>query len=178
LTFTQHGAFLLGNAIAAAGACKRADNACSKRGRLWRQTPASFPTQVISKGVVMPEQIEQPPQAPQAPSTGLTESATCGLAYLTFIPGIIFLVTAPYNQNPKVRFHSWQSIFLGITWAALWVISMVLAVVPIIGWLIGLLLFLGLVALWLIVMINAFMGKTIKLPVLGGLAAKQAGYQG
>ena len=37
-----------------------------------------------------------------------------GIAYLTFIPAIIFLIVAPYNKNSYVRFHSWQSIFLGV----------------------------------------------------------------
>ena len=46
--------------------------------------------------------------------TGLSDNAASGLAYVTFIPAIIFLVVAPYNQNAKIRFHCWQSIFLGI----------------------------------------------------------------
>ena len=49
-----------------------------------------------------------------ASQSGLSENAASGLAYLTFIPAIIFLVVAPYNQNSRVRFHSWQSIFLAI----------------------------------------------------------------
>jgi uncharacterized membrane protein len=110
-----------------------------------------------------------------APPNGMNENTTCGLAYLTFIPAIIFLVSAPYNQNAKIRFHSWQSIFLGVTWFICWVVSIVLAFIPIIGWLIMILLFLGLVVLWLVLMINAFNGKRINIPVLSPLAAKQAG---
>jgi uncharacterized membrane protein len=127
----------------------------------------------------MPEQMEQPtPQTPPQPQVGMTESATCGLAYVTFIPAIIFLATAPYNQNPKVRFHSWQSIFLAIGWVAVWVVITVIGMIPglnlldiVLAPLTGLAFF----ALWLIVMINAFMGKTIHIPVLYGFAAKQAG---
>ncbi|HEY3704931.1 MAG TPA: hypothetical protein VGL22_07715 [Terracidiphilus sp.] len=127
----------------------------------------------------MPEQMEQtpqPPQAQQAQPVGMSETATCGLAYLTFIPAIIFLATAPYNQNPKVRFHAWQSIFLAIGWVCIAVVATVLMAIPILGFLIDTVVWLAFVALWLVVMINAFMGKTIKVPVIAPLAAKQAGY--
>ena len=53
------------------------------------------------------------PNTAATASSGLSEDAASGLAYLTFIPAIIFLVVAPYNTNPKVKFHAWQYIFLG-----------------------------------------------------------------
>jgi uncharacterized membrane protein len=114
----------------------------------------------------VPEEIAQ---------TGLSESAASGLAYLTFIPAIIFLVVPPYNQSPTVRFHSWQSIFLGILWVCVCVASMVLAIIPILGWLVSLVLMLGLFALWLLCVIKAFGGSRFVIPVIGPLAAKQAG---
>ncbi|HEY1497683.1 MAG TPA: hypothetical protein VGF49_24170 [Candidatus Solibacter sp.] len=122
----------------------------------------------------MPEQIETP-QPPQTQQVGMSETAICGLSYLTFIPAIIFLATAPYNQNPKVRFHCWQSIFLAIGWVCVAVVATVLAAIPILGILIDMVVWLGFIALWLIVMINAFMGKTIKLPIISAFAEKQAG---
>jgi uncharacterized membrane protein len=110
-----------------------------------------------------------------APQTGMNENATCGLAYLTFIPAIIFLVTAPYNQNANVRFHSWQSIFLTIAAIAAMFLRIVLAFIPFIGLLISMLITLGFFILCLILMINAFNGKRINIPLLSDLAAKQAG---
>ena len=117
----------------------------------------------------MPEEI---------PPTGLSDSAASGLAYLTFIPAIIFLVMAPYNQKPVIRFHSWQSIFLCGVAVVVWVIQMVLIFVPIIGWLISLVLSIGLLIVWIICIVNAFQGKAFKLPVIGDLAQKQAGGTG
>lgn len=124
----------------------------------------------------MPEQMDQIPQPPQAQAqpVGMSETAICGLSYL-LVPAIIFLASAPYNQNPKVRFHCWQSIFLAIGWVCFAVIASILVMVPILGFLVDTLLWLGLVVIWLLVMINAFLGKTIKLPLIGDLAAKQAG---
>ncbi len=117
----------------------------------------------------MPEEI---------PQTGLSDNAACGLAYLTFIPAIIFLVVAPYNTNANVRFHSWQSIFLGVAWFVVWVALVIVGMIPFVNFL-DVILFpavgLGFFILWLIVMIQAFQGKRFMIPVLGALAAKQAG---
>jgi uncharacterized membrane protein len=115
---------------------------------------------------------------PQVQQAGLSENAACALAYITFIPAIIFLATAPYNQNPKIRFHSWQSICLFI--ASIVVRVAVAMLAPIFGWIvIGLLgwaVSLGFFALWLIVIINALNGKTIKIPVIAAFAEKQSGW--
>lgn len=108
-------------------------------------------------------------------TTGLSDDAASGIAYLTFIPAVIFLAIAPYNTNPKVKFHAWQSIFLACVWICLWVVDMVLAFVPIVGWLIMLALGLGLFAIWLISIIKAFQGQRFVIPVIGPLAEKQAG---
>ena len=114
-----------------------------------------------------------------AANSGLSEDAASGLAYLTFIPAIIFLVVAPYNTNPKVKFHAWQSIFLGVAWVAVWIVSMVLAFVPFVGWIIlplfHLVAALGLFILWLIAIIKAFQGGKFVIPIIGPLAQKQAG---
>ena len=110
--------------------------------------------------------------------SGLSDNAAGGLAYVTFIPAIIFLILEPFNKNPYVRFHSWQSIFLSIVWIAVDVVLHMIGRLPFIGLLnlflwpvVGLLFFI----LWLVVMINAFNGKRFKVPFIGGLAEKQAG---
>ncbi len=107
--------------------------------------------------------------------TGLSDNAASGLAYVTFIPAIIFLVVAPYNQNANIRFHCWQSIFLGIACVVLWPVNMVLAFIPILGWLVALLLGLLIFVIWIVCIVKAFGGQRFKIPVLGDLALKQAG---
>ena len=62
-----------------------------------------MPTQVRSTGKVGP----------------LPENVAGALAYLTFIPAIIFLARTPYNQNQFVRYHSVQSILVCVATAAL-----------------------------------------------------------
>ena len=111
-------------------------------------------------------------------NTGLSDDAASGLAYLTFVPAIIFLVVAPFNTNPKVKFHAWQSIFLTAAWFVAWIILVVLAFVPFVGWIlwpIHLLLVLALFICWLIAIIKAFQGGKFVIPIIGPLAQKQAG---
>jgi len=109
--------------------------------------------------------------------TGLSETAASGLAYLTFIPAIIFLVVAPYNQNTNVRFHAWQSIFLSIAWAAVWIVLVVIGVIPLLNFLdivLTPLVAIGFLIVWVIALVQAFQGKRFKIPVLGDFALKQA----
>jgi hypothetical protein len=65
----------------------------------------------------------------ETPQSGLSDNAAGGLAYITIIPAIVFLIVAPFNKNSYVRFHSWQSIFLAIAWVAADVVLMILELV-------------------------------------------------
>jgi uncharacterized membrane protein len=125
-------------------------------------------TEFKFKGATVPE---------ETPQSGLSDSAASGLAYITFIPAIIFLATAPYNQKPLIRFHSWQSIFLCIASFAIQIVLTILGHLPFFGIIAGLLsvvVSLGFLVLWLIVMIKAFNGQLFKIPVIGDFAEKQA----
>jgi uncharacterized membrane protein len=107
--------------------------------------------------------------------SGLTDNAAGALAYVTFIPAIIFLIVEPFNKNSYVRFHSWQSIFLSIAAIAA---NVVLTVIPIVGWILIPFVGLGFLVIWVIVLIKALNGQRFKLPFIGNLAEKQAGSQG
>jgi uncharacterized membrane protein len=103
---------------------------------------------------------------------GLTDNSAGGLAYVTIIPAIIFLVVAPYNQKPFIRFHAWQSIFLCIAAVA---IHFILLVIPIIGWILSIPVGLGIIVVWVICLVKAFGGQRFELPLIGKFAAQQAG---
>jgi uncharacterized membrane protein len=115
---------------------------------------------------------------PDVNSSGLSYNAAAGIAYLTIIPAIVFLIIEPFKKNAYVRFHAWQSIFFFIAWAVIDIlVGLVQHIVPsavfftlTVLQLVGLALFI----VWLIVFIGAFGGKQIKLPVIGDLAARQA----
>jgi uncharacterized membrane protein len=113
----------------------------------------------------------------QSVQSGLSEAAASGLAYLTFIPAIIFLIVAPYNQNSNVRFHAWQSIFLSIAWAVVWIVLMVIGVIPLLNFILVVLtpiVAIAFLILWVFVLYQAFQGKRLKIPVVGDFALKQA----
>jgi uncharacterized membrane protein len=110
--------------------------------------------------------------------SGLSENAAGGIAYLTIIPAIIFLIVAPFKSSSYVRFNAWQSIFFYVAWAVVHIlIQVVQHLVPTIVFLtltlwqfVDLAFFVVLV----IVFVSAFNGKRILLPILGGLAEQQA----
>ena len=113
----------------------------------------------------------------------MDENVAAALCYLlTVLTGILFLVLEPYNRNPVIRFHAFQSIFV---WVAVLVIGMVVSVLaypiaalPFVGWLIDILLWmvfsLGAVGLWLFLMYKAYNKERFVVPVVGPLAEKQA----
>jgi uncharacterized membrane protein len=110
--------------------------------------------------------------------SGLSDNAAGALAYVTIIPAIIFLIVEPYNKNSYIRFHSWQSIFLSVAWCCVWIVLRIILGMSFfffVGWILAPLVWLGFFIIWLIAVVNASQGKRFKLPVIGDLAAKQAG---
>ncbi len=117
-----------------------------------------------------------PQLAPAA--TGMSDNAASALCYvLGLITGILFLVLAPYNQNKTIRFHAFQSIFLNVAWILCWwvihivflavhMFSLLLLVSPLVG--------LAFFILWIYMIISAYQGKTVILPVIGPIARGQA----
>jgi uncharacterized membrane protein len=126
--------------------------------------------------------MSETPQ-PLTPQPGLTDNAAGAIAYLTFIPAIIFLAVPPYSTSRFVRFHAWQSIFLNI---AAFVVGVAIAIfvgimmaflpwglyslVHMVGLLVDLLWFI----LWLVCVMKAINGGKFVIPVIGNLAEQMA----
>ena len=116
--------------------------------------------------------------APAAAASGMADNVAGMLAYVTFIPAIIFLVTPPYNQSRFVRFHSYQSIFLFVAVVGIQIALSVLTVVPFLIFItapLHLLVALAALVVWIILLLKANQGQMFKLPIIGDLAQKQAG---
>jgi uncharacterized membrane protein len=131
-------------------------------------------------GFQNPVAIEKGTCMTETTQTGISDNGAGAIAYLTFVPAIVFLVMPPYNASSYVRFHCWQSIFLNIVGFVLWVGLVIVTIVglffaPFLVMIVRLLIFLGLFALWLVCVLQALNGKRFKLPVIGALAEKQAG---
>jgi uncharacterized membrane protein len=121
----------------------------------------------------------RPAAAPAAAAaSGMADNVAGMLAYVTFIPAIIFLVTPPYNQSRFIRFHSFQSIFLFVAVVAIQIGLTVLTVVPFLIFVtapLHMLVALGALVLWIILLLKANQGQMYKLPIIGDLSEKQAG---
>lgn len=122
------------------------------------------------------------PATTSSTSTGLAPNVAGALAYvLGPITGVLFLVLE--KQNRFVRFHAAQSITVGIALIALSIalsiLSTVLAFIPVLGWIVAILLSLGLglfsFVLWIMLMWRAWQGREWEVPVAGSFARRIAG---
>ena len=118
--------------------------------------------------------------APTATAGGLSPNAAAAISYLTIIPAIVFLVLAPYNRMPLVRFHSVQCIALAVVSFVLQICLTILYLIfhfvgmGMIFSLLHLVVWLGVFICWLVAILKASKGEFYKLPIIGDIAAKQA----
>jgi uncharacterized membrane protein len=112
-------------------------------------------------------------------STGVEPNVAAALSYiLGLITGIIFLVLE--KENRFVRFHAAQSIAVSVIIIAVSIavslVSGILAFIPILGWVVVLLLTMGLsigtFILWVLLMWRAYQGEEWELPIAGDFARK------
>jgi uncharacterized membrane protein len=125
-----------------------------------------------------------PTPSPAATSSGMGNNVAGLLAYLFgWLGGLIFLLIDPYKTNRFVRFCAFQSIFLDVAMIAVaigfWIVIFLLAALTHgIGGLLGLLsplIWLAYLGLKIFLMIKAYGNQEVKLPIIGDIAAKQAG---
>lgn len=126
---------------------------------------------------------------PPTASSGLTNNVAAMLCYIPLcfiglIVAIVLLLVQPYNKERFVRFHAFQAIFLHVGIFAFWIVWQILVLIlsaishGLAGLLsipVSLLLGLGILAVMIYMCIQAYGNKETKLPVIGDLAAKQAG---
>jgi len=110
-------------------------------------------------------------------TTGLTQNVAGLLCYLLgWLTGIIFFLI---DKRPFVRFHAAQSI---VVFGGLMIIRIVLTF----GWfasygffslwsLVSLAVSLLTLILWIYLMVTAYQGKTVEIPIAAGIAKSLAG---
>jgi uncharacterized membrane protein len=150
---------------------------CGACGQSIRVQTGATPTASTSGAVVVAD------SSAVSGGAGLTMNLAAALSYaLGAITGVLFLVLQPYKNNRLVRFHAIQSIILNvavvaiaIVWsiivgilvsiAGFWVLTVALPL----HWLFG----LGIFALWLFMMFQAYSEREYRIPWIGDIAAKQ-----
>ena len=99
--------------------------------------------------------------------TGLSRNTAAALCYAAgWISGLIFLLVE--KKDEFVRFHAMQSVitFGGLT---------VLAMVPVVGWILSPFAMIAGFILWLVLIVKAYQGENFELPYIGKFAKKQLG---
>ncbi|AEU38832.1 DUF4870 domain-containing protein [Granulicella mallensis] len=135
------------------------------------QDPGTDPSWGTPNPNYPPPSAQYPPVQPVA--EGLSDNMLGALAYVTIIPAIFFLVVAPYNQKPFIKFNAFQCLGLALVWFCIGFIF----VIPVFGWIIGGIGNLAVIVCWLLCIIKASQGSVFKLPVIGDFAAQQSGYR-
>jgi len=104
-------------------------------------------------------------------STGLEANIAGLLCYvLGWVSGLVFFLIE--KESKFVRFHAIQSVYV---FGAITVAGIVLGWIPVIGLVIGSLIWVLGVILWIILMIKAYQGEKFKLPMVGDWAEKRSG---
>jgi len=116
----------------------------------------------------MAEESSSSSSSGSSSSTGLDPKVSALLAYLLgIVGGIVFYAI---SKDGYVRFHAMQSILL---WVAIIVIYFALflmgMIVPFL-WMIDWIVYVGLFAVEILMMIKAYQGERYKLPIIGGMA--------
>ena len=124
------------------------------------------------------------------PSTfGLSPNAAALISYI-WIPVTSILVLVTEKQNRVVRFHAFQSLFLGLSiFAATIVLSVVIGIltlvagvispyagilISVVSLLVWLVIAAALLGVWILCLVKAYRGDMYKLPVVGKYAEKMA----
>jgi len=111
------------------------------------------------------------PQTPSSGGGGLEPNIAALLAYIFWIPAILWLIIEPYKNDRFIRFHSFQALILGAIW---FVIYTVLAI-TVIGLLISPLVMLAQLGVAILGAYKSYNKEMYKFPLIGDFAEKQAG---
>jgi len=125
----------------------------------------------------------QPGAASGVSMPGIASNVAGLLCYILWpVACIFFLLLGPYNRDRFVRFHAFQSLFLGLAAIAvamaLGIMTSILALIPVIGWIMDTLAWAvygaGLLILAIFLMYKAYNGERYRVTLIGDLAAQRA----
>lgn len=96
----------------------------------------------------------------------MTQKNNTTLAIIAYLTVIGFLISLIQNQNGKnayTRYHLVQSLGLILTA----IVLSIIAIIPILGWIIYFLGVFVLLYMWIVCLINAVKGNELPAPILG-----------
>jgi uncharacterized membrane protein len=112
---------------------------------------------------------EQVPKVPSTSPSGLESNVAAALAYFPIL-ALVWLLIEPYSKDTFIKFHSIQSLALLVATIG---VSIVLGMIPVLGWILLLFLPFAVLAVAIVCAVKAYQNERFKLPVLGDFAEKQ-----
>jgi len=142
-------------------------NFCPRCGAAMGATPPPPPG--VTPGAPPPP----PPVGPPA-AGDLAENVASALCYIP-LGGVLFLALEPYNRNPTIRFHAWQSNFY---WGAAFLAGIALSIFTNLLsydlWRFIWRVYDGAILVgWVVLMYKAYNNERWVMPVIGEMAQKQ-----
>jgi len=99
---------------------------------------------------------------------GMEQNVAGLLCYLVgWVTGLVFFLME--KENKFVRFHAMQSI---VVFGGLTVVSLIVGIIPVIGWIVSWLIGIVALVLWILLMVKAYQNQMYKLPWVGDFAEK------
>ena len=111
-----------------------------------------------------------PPPPAVAADSGLADNVAGAIAYITFIPAVLFLILDPYKNRTFVKFNALQCLGLYVCWFCVGVV----AIIPILGWIVAFVGIITVFVFWVICIVKAANGQLYKVPVIGDFVEKMA----
>lgn len=121
--------------------------------------------------------LGSPGIAPSGPVHSAPGNIPAMLSYLV-LPAVAFFFLEPYRRSAFVRFHAIQSLLFPVAAALLATLALMLATLSaFIGWIVLILVVDACAVLFVVMALKAYRGEAFRLPLLGDLAAQQAGLE-
>jgi uncharacterized membrane protein len=109
-----------------------------------------------------------PTPAPAA--SGMDGKTIAIISYFTWIGWIVAFVMYNSNKSQLAAYHIRQSLTLMILGILCYILQIMLLFIPIIGWAVICLLWIGLIVLWVLGLVAAVNGQEKPIPVIGNMA--------
>jgi uncharacterized membrane protein len=132
-------------------------------GQVPEQTPPPAPP---------PQPAEQAPDMGGRPGPASdTSKILAAVGYIFWPVALVTILIDPYKDEKFTKFHGTQALGLWVAWAILGIGLSILAAIPFVGWILGILGFLAWIAavVYAIVLaIQAFQGNYMEIPLIYG----------
>ena len=111
-----------------------------------------------------------PTPNPAPAASGMDGKTISIISYFTWIGWIIAFVMYNSNKSQLAAFHIRQSLALMILGIIVYIVQIMLIFIPFLGWAIAVLLWIGLVVLWVMGLLAAINSEEKPMPVIGTMA--------